>query len=159
MPQDPCPGRGMIVSSPVGALFLDEEDGALTRLAFAGAAAPRSSSSPLLKEAAALLDAYFAGRLRSFDLPLRPKGTDFQRDVWNALRAIPFGETRTYREIAVAAGRPLAFRAVGMANHANPIAIMIPCHRVIGSDGSLTGFGGGLDAKRLLLRLEGADIR
>ncbi|HEY2289563.1 MAG TPA: methylated-DNA--[protein]-cysteine S-methyltransferase [Thermoanaerobaculia bacterium] len=98
---------------------------------------------------------YFAGERRDFDLRLSAKGTPFERSVWDELRKIPFGETRSYGEIAQALGRPGAARAVGRANGANPIPIVVPCHRVIGSDGSLTGFGGGLEAKSLLLEIEG----
>jgi methylated-DNA-[protein]-cysteine S-methyltransferase len=98
---------------------------------------------------------YFAGARREFDLRLAPEGTPFERSVWEELRRIPFGETRSYGEIAQAIGRPGAARAVGRANGANPIPIVVPCHRVIGSDGSLTGFGGGLEAKSRLLEIEG----
>jgi methylated-DNA-[protein]-cysteine S-methyltransferase len=98
---------------------------------------------------------YFAGRRQDFDLTLAPKGTEFELSVWEQLRRIPFGETRSYGEIAQAIGRPGAARAVGRANGANPIPIVVPCHRVIGSDGSLTGFGGGLEAKSRLLEIEG----
>ena len=98
---------------------------------------------------------YFAGERRDFDLRLAPEGTPFERSVWDELRKIPFGETRSYGEIAQALGRPGAARAVGRANGANPIPIVVPCHRVIGSDGSLTGFGGGLEAKSRLLEIEG----
>ncbi len=100
------------------------------------------------------LAAYFAGSLRIFDLPLDPVGTDFQREAWRALRRIPYGETRSYAEQAALIGRPRAVRAVGAANSKNPISIIVPCHRVIGSDGTLTGFAGGLAAKRFLLGLE-----
>ncbi len=102
------------------------------------------------------LDEYFAGVREKFDLPLALEGTDFQRQVWRALVAIPYGETRSYGELAAELGRPGASRAVGRANATNPIPIVIPCHRVIGADGSLTGFGGGLPAKRRLLELERA---
>ncbi|MFL6196376.1 MAG: methylated-DNA--[protein]-cysteine S-methyltransferase [Thermoanaerobaculia bacterium] len=98
---------------------------------------------------------YFAGERQEFDLTLAPEGTPFERTVWEALRGIPFGQTRSYGEIAQAIGRPGAARAVGRANGANPIPIVVPCHRVIGSDGSLTGFGGGLEAKSRLLEIEG----
>jgi methylated-DNA-[protein]-cysteine S-methyltransferase len=101
------------------------------------------------------LEEYFAGERRDFDLRLAPEGTPFERSVWDELRKIPFGETRSYGEIAQAIGRPGAARAVGRANGANPIPIVVPCHRVIGSDGSLTGFGGGLEAKSRLLEIEG----
>lgn len=112
--------------------------------------------TPLLRRAAEQLRAYFAGQRRSFDLPLRMQGTDFQLAVWRALLTIPYGETRSYAQIAAQIGRPKACRAVGLANGQNPLAIIVPCHRVIGADGSLTGYGGGLDMKRLLLDLEQA---
>ncbi len=102
------------------------------------------------------LDQYFAGERREFDFALDLRGTHFQKECWNALLAIPYGETRTYADIARAVGRPQGFRAVGMANNRNPIAIVVPCHRVIASDGTLCGYGGGLDIKRKLLQLEGA---
>ncbi len=101
---------------------------------------------------------YFAGERREFDLVLAPQGTDFERAVWKELEKIPFGETRTYGEIAGILGRPGAARAVGRANGANPIPIVVPCHRVIGADGSLTGFGGGLEVKSRLLELEGGSL-
>lgn len=105
------------------------------------------------------LVAYFAGRRRNFDLPVSPDGTAFQKDVWKALRDIPFGQTRTYGQIAAQLGRPGAARAVGRANATNPICVIIPCHRVIGADGSLTGFAFGEDLKRRLLEHEGARLR
>jgi len=109
-----------------------------------------------LDEVCRQLDAYFAGRLQRFELHLAPAGTPFQQAVWQALLDIPFGRTSSYAAIAQRIERPQAVRAVGAANGANPIAVIIPCHRVIGSNGSLTGFGGGLERKELLLRLEGA---
>ena len=112
--------------------------------------------TPLLLEARRQLEEYFAGLRAAFSLPLAPEGTDFQKAVWRELENIPYGETRTYGQIARALGNPKASRAVGMANHKNPVEIMIPCHRVIGADGSLTGYAGGLDIKETLLRLEGA---
>jgi O-6-methylguanine DNA methyltransferase len=102
------------------------------------------------------LEEYFAGKRREFSFPLDLRGTDFQLSCWRALLAIPYGETRTYADVARAIGRPHAFRAVGMANNRNPVAIVVPCHRVIASDGTLCGYGGGLDTKRRLLELEGA---
>jgi len=117
-------------------------------------AAERKDSHPLLVEAAAQLRAYFRGELREFDLPLEMAGTDFQIRVWNLLVDIPYGETRSYRDVAVALGRPEAVRAVGAANGANPLPIVVPCHRVIGADGKLTGYGGGLRLKRRLLEME-----
>lgn len=113
---------------------------------------PGRALSPYAKE----LEQYFAGKRRTFDFPLDLRGTDFQIACWRALLAIPFGETRSYAQIARAVGKPNAFRAVGMANNRNPIAIVVPCHRVIASDGTLCGYGGGLDVKRKLLELEGA---
>ncbi len=104
------------------------------------------------------LRAYFARELRVFDLPLRLEGTPFQREVWEALRRIPYGTTTSYGALAASLGRPRAVRAVGAANGQNPIAIIVPCHRVIGADGGLTGFGGGLPRKRALLELEGAQL-
>ncbi len=102
------------------------------------------------------MEEYFAGTRREFSFPLDLRGTDFQLACWRALLAIPYGETRSYADIARAVGKPNAFRAVGMANNRNPVAIVVPCHRVIGSDGALCGYGGGLDVKRKLLELEGA---
>ena len=116
-----------------------------------------TGDSELLNRAVTELQEYFAGERTSFDLPLHPKGTEFQKQVWDALRKIPYGETRSYGEIAQAIGRPKACRAVGGANNKNPIMLFIPCHRVIGSDGSLTGFAGGLDMKRRLLEMEAAN--
>ena len=109
----------------------------------------------ILRETARQLDDYFAGRRRVFDLPLAFNGTDFQKQVWQALLAIPFGETRTYGQLAAQLGNPSASRAVGAANGKNPISIIAPCHRVIGGNGKLTGFAGGLEAKAFLLGLEG----
>jgi len=111
---------------------------------------------PVLVEAERQLREYFAGRRQAFELELDLAGTPFQRSVWKALLTIPFGQTRTYGEIAKQVGRPSASRAVGAANGQNPVAIVAPCHRVIGSTGALTGFGGGLDVKEQLLRLEGS---
>jgi O-6-methylguanine DNA methyltransferase len=102
------------------------------------------------------LEEYFAGRRREFNFPLDLRGTEFQRACWRALLQIPYGETRTYADIARAVGNPTGFRAVGMANNRNPVAIVVPCHRVIASDGTLCGYGGGLEVKRKLLELEGA---
>lgn len=110
--------------------------------------------SPVLAEAGKQLKEYFDGTRRDFDLPLNPEGTDFMLRVWKALQEIPYGETRSYRDIAAMAGNSKACRAVGMANNRNPISIFIPCHRVIGSNGDLVGYGGGLDKKTFLLELE-----
>jgi methylated-DNA-[protein]-cysteine S-methyltransferase len=117
---------------------------------------PRDDDFPVLRDAAEQLTAYFGGELKAFELPLVPEGTAFQKSVWNALLTIPYGETRSYMQMAELIGAPKAVRAVGAANGQNPIPIVIPCHRVIGSNGKLTGFGGGLPLKRLLLDLEAA---
>ncbi len=144
--------------SPLGPLTLAEKDGALTHLLFGREILPGSpeEETPLLLRAKGELEEYFGGKRRAFGLPLAPKGTGFQQRVWQALLAIPYGETRSYRQLAEMAGCPKGFRAVGMANHRNPISILIPCHRVIGADGSLTGYGGGIGRKQKLLQLEGA---
>lgn len=145
----------LIVSSPVGPLTLTQEDQALTGLHFGehpqqGAEGP----TPLLEEAARQLEEYFAGQRKEFSLPLAPKGTEFQLRVWQALLQIPYGETRSYGELAAMVGNPKACRAVGGANHRNPLSILIPCHRVVGTKGSLTGYAGGLAIKEFLLKLE-----
>ena len=145
------------VPSPIGKLWLQEEDGALVRVSFQpDAALQTEEETPLLEQAKQQLAEYFAGRRQVFDLPLRVQGTPFQQRVWAALREIPYGQTRSYKQIAEQIGSPNASRAVGMANNRNPIAILIPCHRVIGADGSLTGYAGGLAAKERLLALEAA---
>jgi methylated-DNA-[protein]-cysteine S-methyltransferase len=142
----------MIIDSPVGPLTLVERDGALTQLSFG--AHGDSPATALLRRAVKQLNEYFAGSRHSFDLPLAPSGTEFQLACWRALSETPYGETRSYGEQARRIGRPDRARAVGAANGANPIAIILPCHRVIGADGSLVGFGGGLETKRRLLDLE-----
>jgi len=141
--------------SPIGVLTITEDDGAITEIRFHGEG-DIPPSTPVLQQAVAELTEYFAGLRREFTLPLSPRGTAFQRQVWQALRAIPYGQTRTYGQIAEAIGRARACRAVGMANHTNPLPIVIPCHRVVGSNGSLTGYAGGLDVKTALLQLERA---
>lgn len=152
-----------IYRSPVGALQLEYEDGEVVSLRKAEEDAAESEENAAESEENALtalvfrqLDEYFAGTRRSFDFPCRAQGTPFQRKVWAALRDIPYGETRTYGDIARAIGQPKAARAVGMANNRNPIYIATPCHRVIGADGSLVGYGGGLAMKAALLELEKA---
>ena len=137
------------------ALFFADADPA-PPAALAGATDKTGQETPLLREAAAQLGAYFAGQRKAFDLPLSYHGTPFQMDDWQALLSIPYGETRSYGQIAAQIGRPKAYRAVGMANHNNPIGIIIPCHRVIGSDGSPVGYGGGLERKIFLLQWEQA---
>ena len=144
-------------SCPAGALILAAAPEGLTWISWEMppfSPLEEDPGDPLLRQAAEQLDQYFAGSRRAFDLPLAPRGTPFQQGVWAALRAIPYGETRTYREIAGQVGNPKACRAVGMANHCNPLAIVVPCHRVVGTDGRLTGYAGGLDIKQLLLDLE-----
>ena len=143
------------VDTPIGPLRLSAEGGRLSRVEFATSAETRSSE-PVLIEAEAQLRAYFAGELRHFDLPLASRGTAFQLSVWDALLEIPYGATTTYSELAATIGRPSACRAVGAANGRNPLAVIVPCHRVIGAAGALTGYGGGLERKRMLLALEAA---
>lgn len=149
-----------VITSPVGPLFLATDSGGLYEIRFdahmqhearSRATAPRSDTA---EETAGQLTDYFRGALKQFNLPLRPRGTTFQNRVWAALREIPYGETASYGEIARRIGMPGAARAVGAANGRNPIPIVVPCHRVIGSQGRLTGYGGGLEIKRKLLELE-----
>lgn len=143
------------IDSPLGELLLAGDGDALTGVHMDGAPGAGWRRDPaVLREAASQLRAYFAGELRDFDVPLAPRGTPFQQQVWAALREIPYGHTVSYAELAAAAGRPGAARAAGAANGRNPIAIVIPCHRVIGAGGALTGYGGGLARKRMLLDLE-----
>lgn len=152
-------------SSPVGPLFLAVSEKGLVRLEFEARMQrldsrkvelreSREALAPYLQE----LNEYFAGERRDFSIPLDLRGTDFQLKCWRALLDIPYGETRSYRALAEAIGHPHAFRAVGMSNNRNPIAIIVPCHRVIAADGSLCGYGGGLDIKRKLLDLERAQL-
>lgn len=148
------------LDSPVGRLRLVSDGKYLTAIEFENLQDPHpageETSDPALAAGARQLKEYFAGKRHNFDLPLSPAGTEFQQNVWQALAAIPYGELRSYRDIAEALDKPKAVRAVGAANGRNPLPIVVPCHRVIGSDGSLTGFAGGLEAKKVLLRLEGA---
>lgn len=142
---------------PIGKIGIAEEDGCITHVLFDNEKAPAGfelARTPLIERAATQLREYFEGKRTDFDLPLSLAGTDFQRSVWKALQEIPWGETRSYKDIAVQIGKPKATRAVGMANNRNPIPIIVPCHRVVGSDGSLTGYGGGLPVKQHLLELE-----
>ncbi len=136
-----------------------EKDGGITQLFFGNDEIPEGieKRTELLAEAENQLREYFDGKRRKFQLPLAPEGTLFQRKVWEALLTIPYGETKSYKEIAVQIGNEKACRAVGMANHRNPIGIFIPCHRVIGSGGKLVGYAGGLDKKRFLLGLENGE--
>lgn len=153
------------LDTPIGRLTLAAVDDGLYAVAFPQNRHPlplrelwQAGTHRWLDAAAAQLDDYFAGRRRSFDLPLVPHGTPFQQRVWHALRTIPFGSTCSYADLARAIGQPTAMRAVGAANGRNPIPVIVPCHRVIGRDGSLTGFAGGLDTKMALLRLEGVPM-
>ena len=153
-----------LIPSPVGELKLVASDKGLTAILWECdretdrvklGAMNEDADHPVLVAAARQIEEYFAGKRTAFDVPLDFRGTDFQKSVWAALLTIPFGETRTYAQIARQVGRPTAFRAVGAANGKNPISIVAPCHRVVGSDGTLTGFAGGLEAKALLLGIEG----
>jgi methylated-DNA-[protein]-cysteine S-methyltransferase len=152
------------MESPVGRLLLAADAQGLRQLSFesskrAASVRPdwREEQAPFA-EVIRQLRAYFGGELKTFDLPLAPEGTEFQLLVWNSLRKIPYGQTISYGQLALKIGNPKAVRAVGLANGCNPIPIIIPCHRVIGSDGSLTGFGGGLPNKKKLLALESRQL-
>jgi methylated-DNA-[protein]-cysteine S-methyltransferase len=155
-----------LIPSPVGELKLVASDKGLAAILWENdvpdrvrlGAMAEDAAHPVLVEAAKQIGEYFAGTRTAFDVPLDFRGTEFQKSVWAALLTIPFGETRSYGEIARAVGRPTAFRAVGAANGKNPISIIAPCHRVIGTNGTLTGFAGGLEAKALLLVLEGRPV-
>jgi methylated-DNA-[protein]-cysteine S-methyltransferase len=144
-------------SSSVGPLTLEGDDVALTRVGFGEAGAPQGDAKAVAV-AAIQLEQYFAGERREFELDLELEGTPFERRVWDEVKAIPYGETATYAEIAERIGRPGACRAVGRANGRNPVAVIVPCHRVIGSDGSLTGYAGGMEMKRALLELEETNV-
>lgn len=149
------------VSSPVGDLVLLASGAGLAGVFFGHRTGdhllpPDDAGNPHLNAAAGQLDEYFAKERTGFELPFDVRGTDFQREVWAGLSRIPFGVTRSYGELAERIGRPKAVRAVGLANGSNPLSVIVPCHRVIGADGTLTGFGGGLDLKRRLLVFEGA---
>ena len=148
----------LLFETPLGYMALGEEDNHITRLYLPTSPTPRlmPHETPLLCRARDQLLEYLAGARTEFDLPLAPQGTPFQQNVWSALRDIPFGETRSYKDIAQAVDCPNGFRAVGMANRSNPIPIFIPCHRVIAADGSLGGYAGGLELKRALLSIERA---
>ncbi|HEY0505011.1 MAG TPA: methylated-DNA--[protein]-cysteine S-methyltransferase [Lysobacter sp.] len=151
------------VPSPVGPLLLAASDEGLHLIEFqrprhpmARVAEWRPGENDVIRLVARQLREYFAGQRRDFELPLAPRGTDFQQAVWHTLASIPYGATISYAQLAQRVGRPSAVRAVGAANGRNPLPLVLPCHRVIGSDGSLTGFGGGLPTKEFLLRMEGA---
>lgn len=165
----------IVMDTPIGPLLLVAGEGGLQEIRFGGGGEPgpadgrgegggtrpagedhAAGETEVLREAQAQLTAYFEGRLRELDLPLAPRGGPFELRVWQALLEIPYGTTRSYSDVARRLGNPQATRAVGAANGRNPLPIVVPCHRVIGADGSLTGYGGGLEIKRYLLRLEGA---
>ena len=147
-------------STSIGEIGIADNGEAITGVYFAGEndlqydEGVHINETGLIREAAAQLMDYLDGKRRAFEVPIAMNGTEFQQAVWNALREIPYGETRSYRQIAERIGRPKACRAVGMANNRNPVAVIVPCHRVIGADGSLVGYGGGLDTKVRLLNLE-----
>ena len=148
--------------TPVGDLVIGESEGFITYLLFSTELKMNEmrknnyvvEETSLIKKAKQQLDEYFAGARKDFDLPLKPSGTEFQMKVWEALKEIPYGETRSYQQIGGRIGCPKASRAVGQANNRNPISVIIPCHRVIGANGKLTGYGGGIDIKEKLLALE-----
>ncbi len=141
----------------IGNIGITEENGLVTKLFFETDSIPEDitiKETAVIKEAFHQLEAYLGGELQTFSLPLSPQGTDFMRTVWNALCAVPYGKTASYKEIAIAAGSPKAARAVGLANNKNPIPLFIPCHRIIGTNGKLVGYRGGLDIKKILLDIE-----
>lgn len=151
-----------VMESPIGYLEVTEEDGAITKICFAendehggtDDLRGKNGQSAVLQETVRQLEEYFAGERKEFSVPIAPRGTEFQKKIWKILTRIPYGETRSYGEIARMAGNEKACRAVGMANHNNPVPILIPCHRVIGKNGKLTGYAGGLEKKTALLELE-----
>lgn len=155
---NPC--HYQLLDTPIGSLRLVSNGTALTRIEFPQQHSTSSdetdTTDPVLSACATQLTEYFAGQRQAFSVPLQAGGTLFQNEVWSALADIPFGELRSYSDIAIAIGRPKAVRAVGAANGRNPLPIIVPCHRVIGSNGSLTGFAGGIPLKTKLLELEGA---
>lgn len=145
----------IVFSSPIGELYIYEENDFITHLSFNKVTLESEKKlTPVLEKACIQLEDYFKGDLKVFDLPLNPQGTPFQKCVWQALKKIPYGQTKSYKDISLAIDNEKACRAVGMANNKNPIAILIPCHRVIGCNGKLVGYAGGLDVKEFLLNLE-----
>jgi len=148
-----------IYNSPVGSLLITSEGDAITEIHFQDAnQAASSPQSEIMRKCFVELDEYFRGKRKKFTVKVNPKGTEFQKSVWKKLLQIPYGSTKSYEEMAISLGNQKKIRAVGLANGRNRIPIIIPCHRVIGKDGSLTGFGGGLPRKEFLLRLEGAKL-
>lgn len=158
--------KRQVIDSPIGPLALFEKDGALEGIIFESLWRKFRSrfkdyedqETPLLKKAKQQLSDYFRGKRQSFDLPLHLTGTAFQNKVWAALKQIPFGKTRTYKQQAESIRSPKAVRAVGQTNGRNPLCVVLPCHRVVGTDGALTGYAGGLPAKKFLLQLESAQL-
>lgn len=149
------------MNSPLGELYIFEEDNKIVQIStsYTPAKECKEEMYELLSNTVGQLNEYFAGTRKTFSIPLDMRGTEFQKRVWNALLEIPYGETWSYKQLAEFINNPKAVRAVGGANHNNPIMIIVPCHRVIGSNGSLTGYAGGLDMKEYLLNLERAVIR
>ena len=144
--------------SPIGRVYIAADADAITNVDFKPISGASEKETPLILQAVKELQEYFSGNLQVFDLPIRFEGTDFQIKAWNALKSIPYGKTVSYKEQAIAIGNEKAYRAVGAANGKNPISIIVPCHRVIGTNGSPIGYGGGLDRKLALLELEKATI-
>ena len=140
----------------LGSVTFVEEDGALLAISCSPIFEGMEKETPLIRKAYSQLTEYLQGERKTFDLPISLKGTPFQQQVWKALCEIPYGETRSYKQIAEAIGNPKSVRAVGMANNRNPLLIVVPCHRVIGTNGKLVGYGGGIEKKEFLLRLEGS---
>lgn len=141
----------------IGKIGIEEKEGYIVSVHFETDAVPEGcdfGETPLIREAFKQLELYLAGRLTEFSLPLRPEGTPFMKNVWRKLCDVPYGQTASYKDIATAVGNPRAVRAVGLANNRNPIPLFIPCHRIIGSNGKLVGYGGGLALKKKLLELE-----
>ena len=144
-----------VIPSPFGNILLESREGCLSRLQFTEEQTDGNILDQVLLSAKEQLEEYFAGKRKNFDMPIGLGGTDFQRKVWMEVAKIPFGQTTTYMKLSQKLGNPAAIRAVGAAIGANPILVILPCHRILGSDGSLTGYAGGLDRKKALLELEG----
>ena len=161
MPVEAPPGACSVMSvhsmdTPIGTLWLERRRCRAVQHRLRRTGRARTRADAIEREAESQLRAYFAGELTRFDLPLSPRGTEFQRRVWDAVARVPYGTTTTYSAVAATLGRPSACRAVGAANGRNPLPIVVPCHRVVGASGALTGYGGGLERKRALLDLEAA---
>lgn len=160
MKQEHNNGKGLttaVIRTQIGNIEIEEKEGNIVKIGFTEEANPadeKNVTSPILREAIQQLQEYFAGQRKEFDLPIKMQGTEFQKKVWQALQEIPYGEVSSYGKLAEKIGNAKACRAVGMANHRNPIAIVVPCHRVIGSNGKLVGYAGGLDKKEWLLEME-----